>query len=396
MVWTRYKARLLRELGAGEDTDISTDSEVSFNPAWLDKAFLGRGHTDPRSESDLPSDNEQDMEDAHERRLQLLESTVMGMNQKFDMLLTLNREPPITTDNEPHAAHGQHARRPRVHSQPALSEGDVGSGGHIGSPARPRRIDPRAQPYADFVADQLRREEFTVPRQDDGRALASDMYIKTLIPKPYMYLDRPGLSTIKKKLDVRDTMSFNEYTVSFLKMVRDPRAAQNDLLDLHLEHLQQVIEDAGSRDWPSVRRWSQATFDKVENGALSWEDRYGMQIERMRHALLASSKPAGPGGYVDRRDLPCRDFNAHTGCMHPRAHQGRNVMFAHICASCFQVGERAPHSAVACPRKLPQHLGHTLPRFSNITAPQPPKNAQPASQQPMRTVRPPPIDLAQQ
>ena len=88
-----------------------------------------------------------------------------------------------------------------------------------------------------------------------------------------MYINRPGVSTMRKKLDVRESMTFHEYLIAFIKMIRDPRAQQQDLADVHLEHLQQVIEDAAVRDWPSVRRWTQSAFDAVENGSLDWGDR---------------------------------------------------------------------------------------------------------------------------
>ena len=97
--------------------------------------------------------------------------------------------------------------------------------------------------------------------------MAPDPFVQELLVKPYMYINRPGISTMRKKLDARETMTFHEYIVSFIKMVRDPRAGLHGLMDVHLEYLQQVVEDAAVRDWSSVRRWSQSAFDAVESGA---------------------------------------------------------------------------------------------------------------------------------
>ena len=322
-------------------------------------------------------------DDRNERRIQLLESAVMGMTEKFDDILN------VFNSRSAHAGHAPPAPRNRPR--------DPGQDGHFAE-TRPPPVDPRAPRYSDFVAEQLRREEFDVPRSDEGKTLASDMFIPELIPKPYMYLDRPGLSTLKKKLDVRDTMTFHEYLTCTIKMIRDPRAGNKELVDTHLEHLQQVIQDASARDWPSVRRWSQSTFDAVERGSATWDDRYGMQIERLHHAIQASRAQPNQAynGQVDRRDIPCKDYNAPTGCMNNRAHAGRNVTFVHVCSGCFNAGERSPHPACLCPRRTSHHTPssnaqrYQAPPYQAplVTNPAPAsKNSMLASHQP-RAVRP--------
>ena len=253
-----------------------------------------------------------------------------------------------------------------------------------------RRGLPPSTP--EVVADQLRREEFHISRSDEGKALYPDLYVQRLIPKPYMYLERPGVQNVKKKLELRDNMTQSEYLVSFIKMLRDPRIDKRDLnLDAQLQHLQQVIQDAATRDWPSVRRWSQATFDAVEAGSCAWDDRNEIQIQRLHHAIVATrhTNTQVPAG--EKRDLPCRDFNSLGGCPHPRSHQGRNVMFVHLCSSCFSTGEKAPHTAALCPRRAAQATrGHQLSLAQTMTQP---KNAQLASQPPARLMRPAQADL---
>ena len=394
MVRTRGQVRAQQYFNQLHSTS-SDDSEVSFNPAWLDTELLGRN---PGADSTDPEEDRQDydMADRHERRIQLLESAVMGMTEKFDELLSaVNPENvrPASIETARPVSPARHvpAGRGRV-------------GGHYGE-SRPPPLDPRDGAYADFVTQQLRREEFAVPRLDEGKSMAPDPFVKELLVKPYMYINRPGMSTMRKKLEARDTMTFHEYLGSFVKMIRDPRAKLHDLLDVHLEHLQQVIEDAAVRDWPSVRRWSQSAFDKVENGTLDWDDRYAMQLDRMHHAILAA-KPQqahNPTPPSDRKDLPCRDYNALTGCSIPRAHSGRTVNFVHVCSMCFAVGDRQYHPAHACPRRQqgqPQQSQHTqYPRYQ-YQAPAPtnsaPKNLIPASQQTQGMVRPSPTNFTPQ
>ena len=380
MVLTRLQTRLQRR-NYGETTAESSESEVSFNPAWLDRVFLGRAPNDPPNDHDGEADSESsDMaDDRNERRMQLLESAVMGMTEKFDeLLVAVNTQPQVATQPPPAFPH---------------AAPDRGRGSPY-SEVRPTPVDPRATRHSDFVTEQLRREEFAVPRSDEGKTLASDMFIRELIPKPYMYLERPGLGTLKKKLDVRDTVSFHEYVICTIKMIRDPRAGNQDLLDSHLEHLQQVVQDAAVGDWPSVRRWSQSTFDAVERGAATWEDRYGMQIERLHHAIRAARPNPTHTHQIDRRDIPCKEYNAPQGCINNRSHQGRTVTFVHACSNCFSTGERAPHPACLCPRRPPYQPPNGggqrqyAPPNQGFTPTTPaPKNAMQASLQP-RTVRP--------
>ena len=205
---------------------------------------------------------------------------------------------------------------------------------------------------------------------------------------PYMYLSRPGLLTLKKKLNARETMTFHEYLIAYIKMLRDPKADLADISDFLLEHLQQVTEDAATRDWPSVRRWSQATFDAVEGGSAVWQDRYGLQVERLRHAILAIRPPnqnsVAPN---ERRDIPCKDYNSPGGCNSSKSHPGRTVNFVHVCSQCFGPEDRSPHPAYTCPRRLtaPHHnTGASLQR----SVQQAPKNGLLASHQAPRNVRP--------
>ena len=134
-------------------------------------------------------------------------------------------------------------------------------------------------------------------------------------------------------------------------MIRDPRAKLESISLYLLEHLQQVVEDTATRDWPAARHWTQNTFDAIERGDYGWPDTHQVQFERLRCAIAATRPSQTKVDRQDKRDMPCRDFNSQSGCAYSQSHQGRNVVFAHVCSLCFnQVGDRSQHAAKPCPR----------------------------------------------
>ena len=357
----------------GVDGDsVSTDPEVSFD--------IDHG-SEPSIEFE-ETDGEVDM--AQERRLQLLELAVIGMSDKFDAVMnTLSTTIPAPSAAARGQDGGRHTQPIQDGSQPSQPTPARQPAPYLAQAVLPHHTLAQSQPPFDaFLAEQLQKEDFAVPRVEDGKTLAADMYVKTLHPKPYMYIKKPGVNTLKKKLDARESISFNEYVVAFIKMVRDPRAGQLKNVDNLLEHLQQVAEDTLVRDWPSARRWSQETFDAIERGDHSWDDKHQIQFDRLSHAISAAKGQQNypqPTERLERKDMPCRDYNSATGCAYQRSHPGRNVTFAHVCSLCFaQTGERAVHPANACTRTGSQPMPVTMPRPRVQQFPgsmQPPKNA---------------------
>ena len=307
------------------DSNNSSDTEVFFNPSrnWSEQSIeFGE------------SEGEPDM--AQERRLQLLESAVLGMSDKFDAVMNSLSH----SVSDPSPTGGHEAARPAGPTSPSPPHLHR-QGSHPSHTARPL--------FADFVAEQLQREEFVVPRAEDGKVLTSDICAENLYPKPYMFLARTALNTIRKKRDARESMTFNEYLVSFLKMLRHPKTAPYFNHALLLEHLQQIVEDSLIREWSVVRRWSQAMFDKIEKGDHTWEDKSHTQLERIRYALLAQKSQHNDR--QERREVPCRDFNSLTGCIHNGPHLGRHVNFIHVCSLCMsQTRDKMPHIVAGCPR----------------------------------------------
>ena len=124
--------------------------------------------------------------------------------------------------------------------------------------------------YDEYVLEHLRREEFYAPRADDSKGFSNDIFTTVLAPKPYTYHNRPGVNTIHKKLEVRESMTNPDYMLAYLKMVRDPRAKQAHLVYYFMEQL--LAEDALLRHWGVARAWSQNTLDEIERGTYTWHD----------------------------------------------------------------------------------------------------------------------------
>ena len=303
-----------------------------------------------------------------ENRLGAVEVAVKGINEKFDCLLSL-----IPTDTVTPAPRGRNdsggwahrqrhdtrtgprGYRPSQHPHPGMGSPPPRRGGRDDFPAEiPRRETLRGPAYDSYVERQLRREDLYADRVEDGKGIASDVLTKHLEPKPYMYVKRPGLNTIKKKLEVRESLSYNEYVLVYVTMIRDPRANHMNDIKYHLEHLQHLAEDALARDWAHARQWSQDTLDEIEKGTYTWQDQHIIQFERLRSALTCRQASAGHGSQErEERVTPCRDFNGDRGCDKRGHHGAAPYKFFHICAYCYaQTGRHiSTHGRAACFRK---------------------------------------------
>ena len=263
MVFTRYQAALAQFLAQGNNP--LSDEEVSVGHR-IDSA-----HSAPGSEDQDLSVTVSDLDMAGQSdRLEAVESAVKDINHKFDSLLA------AVTATAPGAHTVPTPGLSAPHTPRAAAMLNTPAGGRPAGPTPPVRTPMNGMPplppgfpqpaglvgpgYDEYVLEQLRREEFFAPRTDDGKGFYNDFFNKTLSPKPFMYLKRQGVNTLKKKLEVRETMSFNEYILAYFKMIRDPRANQSHLIYYHVEHMQQLAEDALHRDWATARAWSQNTL----------------------------------------------------------------------------------------------------------------------------------------
>ena len=248
----------------------------------------------------------------------------------------------------------------------------------------PRSADLRGPQYDDYIREQLRREEFVGNRNDDGKGSVSDIYIRNLSPKPYMYLDRPGLTTVRKKLDARETMTYQEYMHAYLQLIRDPRANQSHLIYYHLEHLKNIAEDALTRDWYPIRAWSQTVFDAIEKGTYTWADTQTIQMHRVMKAVNYQTSRGPAAHYVggDRIEgETCRDFNSERGCTLGKFHGVGSTRMVHSCTYCYtqtaknnQAPKHCFHDVFHCRCRDIDMAAPTSQRYGNTWASGLPKN----------------------
>ena len=220
----------------------------------------------------------------------------------------------------------------------------------------PTQAPPAPSPtYYDFEAELRKAEpQFTT---DKGKDPIKDFFVGDILPRPYMFIDRPGVRTQKEKAAMRETMSFNDYVIGFTTMLLDKRVT--DPQDWHhlITHLNQVSKDAHERPWGGVRNWSDAVFTAIERADITWQDKASIQFDRMRFSL---APPQTPNNYSQKpqnstKEIPCPEYNAKRchKCRPKDAHYEQAIRMMHVCSYCLATTtQRLPHTLVDCDRKL--------------------------------------------
>ena len=235
---------------------------------------------------------------------------------------------------------------------------------HTSTPRQPREPSPCRLPrYLDFEAELKKADpNFTTQK---GKDMVRDFYVDNPIPRPYMFLDAPGIYTQKDKTAHRDKMTYHEYILAFTTMIRDRRACSPEDWPQLLEHLNQVACDAISRPWPDVRNWSDHVFKRIEKGEINWDSKAEIQYDRMRLSIAPaaiSTAAAQPGGSQQsphqahtnaQRSITCSDFSARR-CRFKGAHSDAGVTYLHNCAWCSAALNlrNTTHNVIDCDNKF--------------------------------------------
>ena len=243
----RKAARLIRDA-------TQRDDEVDFHPRYShtssvnevasSKSGRSRSRTHEldeseastiRSMADSSSVTGRRVDDL-ERDVGLVTDRVKNMDEKLDVLLAA-----ITS--QPQSSTPRRARDPPQKSQPE----------HGDTLPPPRRLheEVNAGGYVDLL---LQQEKFRPPAVDGKTHLAPDIFVNTLLPKPYMYVTREGVTTVKQKLDIRTSLSPMEYVHAALKLANDARACDPYDREYILRHIQDVAHDAMERQLEAVRK----------------------------------------------------------------------------------------------------------------------------------------------
>ena len=273
------------------------------------------------------------------RRVDELERKVQGLDAKLELLIAA-AHPPTPHSSTPRKVVGPYQRPAQEVAFPA---------------PRQLRQEQNEGGYVDLIIQQ---ERFRPPTVEGKTHLAPDIFTESLLPKPYMYVSREGVSTLKQKLDIRSSLSQMEYINATLMLVNDKRACSSIERDGILRHLQDVTHDVMVRPWENVRRWSQYVWDAVERRELSWADSQQIHNHRVTIAINGSGSGRSAHPVMDnnqrsnKQELICRSFNTRAGCRQRSHHDEGQVRLLHICAFCDSLRRHCPgHNVVGCNNK---------------------------------------------
>lgn len=232
-----------------------------------------------------------------------LKSDMGAVHEKLDKLLqsftnlSIQREPPVNSLPEaPKATHTtpaldgqQPPERPSALQGATGATHDANTTGyntttrpqHASHPNHLHHLVGRDISADAFIQREMDKDKFDFTTH--GRYIySSDVNASRVMAKPYMYMYREGIFSMKQRLEARQTITLNEYVDAILALLADKRAYDpKDYIDI-MHHLRKVVRDALERQWCAVRRWTQYVWDSVEAGAMTWSDRDLIQEERVR------------------------------------------------------------------------------------------------------------------
>lgn len=268
-----------------------------------------------------------------------------------------------STDSETTQGHvGQRASHKQAQRQSPHNRAETHDPSHNAASSAPYQRSTRHLSPEEFLQREMERDRFEY--SNVGKYIyASDFSSSRIFHKPYMYLYREGVSTIKQKVEARQSINVTEYIDATLALLADNRAYhREDFVDM-MDHLRKVTRDALERPWHAVRRWSQFVWDSIESGAFTWADRDIIQEERVRMCLTSSSIGLTNGNHQGSQnnwskkqngaqEVICRSFNTRMGCNFRDSHTEGQVFALHICTYCDSLGRSCAHSVRECERRL--------------------------------------------
>lgn len=164
-------------------------------------------------------------------------------------------------------------------------------------------------------------------------------------------------------------------------MIIQEKKVPNDIKPCLYKHIQNIIEDTCTFDWPTaVRPWSEEIFSQVDEGRLSWHDTPTIQMLRMSMSRAAvakidqssSARQVPPQdsrnnrqqdrgfkqnqvqGQVDilKGGPPCEQYNSAQGCSLNSGHFIKGQRMIHVCRYClYNTSASHQHSEANCRNK---------------------------------------------
>lgn len=310
--------------------------------------------------------------DRQEGRVERVEGRMDGMDAKLDFIVSAlgkdnatvhnNTVTPCSEAQTPRGSGTQREGR-----QPAVQQVTRDTAPVTPAPPVLAPLCPLPPPAA-LVAEQnkegaldavMSRQNFK-QSENSGKTVS---YGESGMPKPYMFLEREGLQTNRQKLDLRCSMTSDEYMYCALALLHEKDSCQPEDRDHILEHVFAVATDILTRPWPAVRRWTNYVWDSVEKGRCKWDDFRFIQDARVRLSYMTGPAPIGGGSSIGTRGGPsapgtecksvvCPDFNSPHGCAFSSSHDDGKIRYTHACAHCNALGRRSAHSFQRCRTRL--------------------------------------------
>ena len=162
-------------------------------------------------------------------------------------------------------------------------------------------------------------------------------------PRPYMYLPRPFLEEIKER-DSYDNLKYEEFVWGMIRLINATHKGDNPTSSL-LAHLEMVAEDAAQFKWESVRKFSNACFDKTDRREMTWKSHDQVREQRIKNSWIGGPRQ----GLIS---MPCDSFNTDT-CEKSDGHIEGGVRARHRCAICWYAAglKECTHASRYCNRK---------------------------------------------
>lgn len=308
--------------------------------------------------------------DTIETDVNIMRSDIEGVKDTMDtvtsqlaiLVSATTEKPPPSSNQAPDSQQGTHV---------AVAPTHVNKNSHVNTPTEGQRelMPPpaalRQQANENgFIDLHIKKEEMSHPRSDGKSPFINDIFTEKLIGKPYMFLEREGVRTLKEKLDARGTMSGKEYINALIALTKYKPAFDAEDGPHIVTHLHEVSTDDMSRTWKQVLAWSQKVFDQVEKKQLFWHQYQEIQNLRFRLCYASEdSSDARPrltsniGHSVTSNSgqsvvVTCPEFNQAKGCYQKSHHNIGAVKLIHACAFCFGEGKQLPHTISACNNKM--------------------------------------------
>ena len=142
-------------------------------------------------------------------------------------------------------------------------------------------------------------------------------------------------------------LTLPEFIWGFIQLIKAKEAHDPDVQFMYA-HLENLVEDAKTYDWSSVRAWSEEVLARVFNSKLAWSNSY--EIDRLQTKLSHQYKPdSAPADATHRGDTayrmpdsvrkakpgpPCKPFQAGT-CTQAADHINNGYRQLHVCTYCL-------------------------------------------------------------